>query len=77
MICPLCYSRYGTGYPQRIPRDLDCRHTFCTGKKNTYALALLEYIFNMMTVLKDDRSPKSYKDLVNFSCKPENVYVVY
>lgn len=30
MMCPLCYSRYGTGYPQRIPRYLDCRHTFCT-----------------------------------------------
>ena len=37
MMCPLCYSRYGTGYPQRIPRDLDCRHTFCTGEKNTHA----------------------------------------
>lgn len=30
MICPLCYSKYGTGFPQRIPRELDCRHTFCT-----------------------------------------------
>lgn len=30
MFCPLCYSRYGTGFPQRIPRELDCRHTFCT-----------------------------------------------
>lgn len=30
MICPLCYSSYGTGFPQRIPRELDCRHTFCT-----------------------------------------------
>lgn len=32
MICPLCYSKYGTGFPQRIPRELDCRHTFCTGE---------------------------------------------
>lgn len=30
MFCPLCYSNYGTGFPQRIPRELDCRHTFCT-----------------------------------------------
>ncbi|XP_032238176.2 E3 ubiquitin-protein ligase TRIM33 [Nematostella vectensis] len=30
LTCPLCYTAYGTGYPQRIPRILDCSHTFCT-----------------------------------------------
>ncbi|KAK3748803.1 hypothetical protein QZH41_016025, partial [Actinostola sp. cb2023] len=30
LVCFLCYSKYGTGFPQRIPRNLDCKHTFCT-----------------------------------------------
>lgn len=32
LVCSLCYSKYGTGFPQRIPRNLHCKHTFCTGK---------------------------------------------
>ena len=45
-VCTLCYTDYDLKHPYRIPKRLECDHTFCAGKCCYFYLENFLFLFN-------------------------------